>query len=384
MMIMKKKLLMLVGLFCLFFFVFLRIAFYCSSDIHAHALFATLRIEDGHMFSGNFLLYFLLNVVSGFSSDVGKVMVADCFLLAMAVVLKYIIISRYFTNNYGAVFSGLLSFSLLFVYIIPLVMPGEYYLGYRPLRFYLNYFVPNVWHNSTIIFSMPFAILTYMYSLKLLTQFSMKDCLKVSLVSVICVMIKPSFFFAFSCPYTLLVLWKYYHEKQKLLALLVPVFLCIVGVVYQYMTIYDTSDGSSVIFSLNRMFSVDYWKLRWPYYISSFVFPAIYPILNYRKCIHDVEFILVYSMLMISILIWLLFEETGLRAGHGNLGWQIIPSMWFVYFYIVRRELTVIADFSFNYLSIPIRHKLVIGSYLLMVVTGIIYLAKYLYFGHYV
>jgi len=381
---MKKYIgyILLIVFFVSFFCAFFRFA--THSDIYLHASIAISKMQNGQMFSGNFLSFFLMNVFSVFSTTYMYVTVACCFLLALSVVAKYWIVLHFFFNKMNNKDAGIVSFSLLFVYILPFYLPIECFQGNYPLRFYINYFVPNVWHNSTIILCMPFAILTYYYSIQLLKEYSTDNCLKASIANVICVMIKPSFFFAFSCPFVLLSLYKYIGEKKKLIITLMPVFLGVVCVAYQYITIYDGSDGSSVIISVNRLFCLDFWKDRWPYFASSLILPVVFLILNFQKYKNDIEFILVYFMLLVSILIWLLFEELGPRANHGNFYWQIVPSMWFVYLYIVRCEISFLADISLKSMKLlSIKHQVVVDLYLLMVISGFVYFTYFLSTGLY-
>ena len=378
-----KRLLIPLLLLVFFFGVFYFITYCCESDLEAHANMAVKKMQSGQMFSGNFLLYFLMNLFSGFSFELEKVIMANCVLLSIAVIMKYQIVFDYLHQKYSFITASISSFSLLFVYIIPLVLPAEYLLGYKSVGLYLHYFVPNVWHNSTIIFSMPFAIWTYILAIQLLKKqtsgvdnFSFEKCLKMSVVLLISVMIKPSFFFAFIIPYTLVGFYKYRKNMRKFASILLPVILGFVGIAYQFLTIYDGHDGSHVIFTLNNLISIEYWKLHLPFYISSLILPVTYFVLNFKKCLNDMEFCLVYSMLVISIFIGLLFEETGPRAGHGNFGWQIIVSMWFVYFYIVWNELSSIKKINIhNYFKLPQKHKIIVSLYSTMFFFGIIYLS---------
>ena len=384
-----KRLSISLLLLLFFFWVFYFITCCCDSDLEPHANIAISKMQSGKMFSGNFLLYFLMNLFSGFSTEIESVIIANSFLLALAVVAKYGITFHYLAKDNSTVVARVASFSLLFAYILPFVLFIDFVLGYRPLSFllrysfYLGYYVPNVWHNSTIIFSMPFTILTYIYSLKLLRQYSLSDCWKLSFVNLICVMIKPSFFFVYSCPYVLLVLYKYGLVWKKLSFLLLPIVIGFAGVGYQYITIYDGSDGSSVIFSLSRLFNYDYWQEHWLYFVSSLFLPLFFFVHNFKKCKYDLEFFFLSSMLLIAILIQLLFQETGPRALHGNFSWQIIPSMWLFYYYILRNELSEFSSISVATLKSVLFRRPVFTLYSLMVFVGLFYFVKYLYFGLY-
>lgn len=378
-------------LLLLFFFgVFYYITCYCDSDLKAHAYIAISKMQCGQMFGGNFLLYFLMNLFSGFSTEIGIVIITNSFLLALAVVAKYWIAFHCLAKDNSKIVAGIASFTLLFAYILPFVILIDFILDSRPLSFLLRYrfyyggyYVPNVWHNSTIIFCMPFAILTYRYSLKLLRNYSLSDCWKLSLVNLICVMIKPSFFFVFLCPYVLFITFKYVKIWKSFLCCLIPIVLGCVGVLYQFITIYDGSDGSSVAFSLNRLLNYDYWYEHWLYFVSSLFLPLFFFALKFKKCKCDLEFFFLSSMLIIAIFISLLFQETGPRALHGNFYWQIIPSMWLFYYYILRNELSEFSGSSVSIMKPVLFGRPVLTLYSLMFFVGLFYFVKYLYFGLY-
>ena len=371
----RKVFLRLTGtllLFLLFFFVFCHIAFSCGSDLPAHANFAVLNLSKGDLFNGNFLLYFLMNVCSGFSCNINKTAIACCLLLSASKVFLFWIVYFYLKEHFGEMVSFAVSFSLLFVTVVPFNL----FLG--QFNFYYGYLVPNVWHNSTIIFSMPFCFLIYINSLQLLTKVQWNQVFYLSLLVLICVMIKPSFFFVYSCSFSLVVLYKSWPNTRKILILHIPILIGLVGILYQYLTIYDGSDGSSVSIGLPRPFVFN-WSICGLYILVSLIFPLSFFVLNYKRIKMNCEFLLVCLMLFFSIFIVLVFRETGPRAGHGNFYWQVIPAMWIMYFYTIQSELAFIKSHR-----VTIRnkcHAFFVGYYFLAFMFGLVYITKYLYYG---
>lgn len=134
-----KRLSISLLLLLFFFWVFYYITCCCDSDLEAHANIAISKMQSGKMFSGNFLLYFLMNLFSGFSTEIESVIIANSFLLALAVVAKYGITFHYLAKDNSTVVARVASFSLLFVYILPFVLFIDFVLGYRPLSFLLRY-----------------------------------------------------------------------------------------------------------------------------------------------------------------------------------------------------------------------------------------------------
>ena len=359
-------------LFLLFFFVFCHILFSCGSDLSAHAEFAVLDLSKGELFRGNFLFYFLMNVCSGFSYNISQTSIACCLLLSASKVFLFWIVFLNLKEQFGEMVALAISFSLLFVTVVPFNL----FLGL--FNFYYGYLVPNVWHNSTIIFSMPFCFLIYINSLRSLTKTQWNQVFYLSFLVLICVMIKPSFFFVYSCSFSLVVLCKFWPNIRKILVLHIPILIGLVGVLYQYLTIYDGSDGSSVTIGLPRPFVFN-WSICGLYIFVSLIFPLSFfflNILNHKRIKINCEFWLVCLMLFFSIFIVLVFRETGPRAEHGNFYWQVIPSMWIVYFYTIKSELGIIKRHHLNK-----GHAFIVGYYFLAFMFGLVYISKYLYYG---
>ena len=187
-------------LFLFFFFVFYHIAFQCESDLPDHAKGAVLGLKKGELFRGNFLFYLLMNACSGFSYDISRTLIACCSLLSASKVFLFWMVFLYLKKKYGVKLSFAVSASLLFVSVVSFNL----FLGH--FHFYFGYLVPNVWHNSTIIFSMPFCFLIYIFSLQLLEKTQWKQAFLLGGLVLICVMIKP----IFSLCIVFLILWLFY------------------------------------------------------------------------------------------------------------------------------------------------------------------------------
>lgn len=359
------------SLFLLLFFfgIFYYIAFYCSSDLPDHAKMAILGSREG-------LLYFLMNVCSGFSYNLSQVLIANCLLLSLSKVFLFWIVFFNLKEQFGEMVALAISFSLLFVTVVSF----NVFLGH--FNFYFGYLVPNVWHNSTIIFSMPFCFLIYINSLLLLTKIQWNQVFYLSFLVLICVMIKPSFFFVYSCSFSLVVLYKFWPNIRKALVLHIPILFGLVGVLYQYLTIYDGSDGSSVIIGLpSPPFWHKYWSVYGLYVFVSLIFPFSFLILNYKRIKFDSDFWFVSLMLFFSIFIVLVVREDGPRANHGNFYWQIVPSMWIMFFYVIKTELGFIKTHrvTIRYKS----HAFLLGYYILAFMFGLLYMSYYLFSGIY-
>lgn len=149
-------------MFCIFYNVF------AVSDMWMHTNFARVKLEERNLFSGNFLMYFLVNLFSGFSGTTHSTKVALVLLLSISNTAKYLIVKKAFEQWFHHKQAVLASVALLLVFVVPILYILVFFGFFPTLKseWYLGYYVPNVWHNSTILCMMPFAILTYLLSVK--------------------------------------------------------------------------------------------------------------------------------------------------------------------------------------------------------------------------
>lgn len=377
----------------LMFGFFSYIMFYCHADLPLHAKDAKLLFEQNKLFSGAFLLYFLLNLLSGFSGNEMVIKWMLVSLIAASIVAKYIIVEKSFKELFRQPVAKITSALLLVVYIIPYLYFMKWFGYYKHMdNMYLGYFVPNVWHNSTIICMMPFAILAYLLSIKQLCVFSRKRNRLLVLCVVAATLIKPSFFFVYCVGYTIVLVVKYRFKKEFFYSL-VPLLCGGLCVVYEYLSIYlfsspTDSSGSHVVINANDLFSIDYWKSNFLYYVSSFSFPLLFVIVYRKQLLRDMEFWLVFIMMGAAMGIMWLCHETGLRANDGNFMWQVFVAMWFVYYYMIKViirndlyafEVDKFSDVSFREKcrTMGVRGWCFVTLYAIHVMMGLLYMCKY-------
>lgn len=385
---------LLVGI--IMFGLFYYIMFFCHADLKLHAIGAVSMLEDKRLFSGNFLMYLFVNFLSGFSGNLMACRLALVILLVFSEVAKYVVVRKAFEEIVGNSLSKLFSFSLLFVYIIPLMYFLKWIGYYSHMEdMYLGYFVPNVWHNSTILCMMPFAISCYLLSLKQLNFYDGRRNMLITLILVFGTLVKPSFFFIYSGAYVLVAFTKYQLKKEFFL-LLVPILGGIVCVAYEYLSIYLFSSstafensGSRVIIGVRDLFTFGYWKSNLLYYIASFSFPFLFVCVYRKHVLYDLEFWFVLIMLVVSMCIMWFCHETGDRANDGNFWWQIFAAMWFFYYYIlkvvVETELVGLVGIMQKsdrmksmVKKISMRGKCFFALYAVHVFMGLLYVGKYI------
>lgn len=179
--------------------------FIIDSDIVDHVKFITNYAIYDIPTPANFLYYFVVYLVSFFSSNSTVLCWVSVFVLTFATFFKYVLVKKIISSELAASYSNpillssLLSFSLLFTFSLPSI------LIFKGLLCSLN-FSPNVWHNSTTIFVMPFVILLFWTSLKQLKEFQVKRLFIITVLIITTVLIKPSFIFVFVVAYPIFFL----------------------------------------------------------------------------------------------------------------------------------------------------------------------------------
>jgi len=363
------------------------------NDIHDHAAFARQMCTGEIPYTGNFLVYLLVNVFSFFTANVTFTEVSLCLLLAFAGTYRYqlsfnkinqVLKSDIPTNqpvNQSTIqlYSHLLALSLLFVFVIPI---PSYFLG--DYFMYIGNYAPNVWHNSTILFLFPFALVLFELSYKQLQSFEAKRNWWILGLVVLNLFIKPSFFLVFICAYPVMLLIQYGFRKHFWLGI-IPLAVGMAVLIIQYIVIYKISgpaanDSSSVVFLpfyKNPELNQDMINIPFALVFSLF-FPLLYVVLNITKVYNNKLFLYTLLTFVFSILIFFLISETGRRASHGNYYWQIVITAWLCFFVAL---LSLLKDFRNQ--GSTIKNKVVLSVFGIHVLMGVIYFVRILVTGSY-
>ena len=397
-----KQYLDVILVFLLMFCAFFIIVFFAVSDMWDHAYYARRMLAERNLFSNNFLMYLLINIFSGFSGTIHSTKAALVLLLSASNTAKYVIVKKAFESWCHRRQAMVASLALLVVFVVPILFLLDLFGSNFGERFmYIGYFVPNVWHNSTILCMMPFAILTYLLSVKQLDDYDKTRNGLITLFVILGTFVKPSFFFVYAVAYPILMFAKYGVRREFFFSL-VPIICGCVCVLYEYLSIYVpssttdavTDSNSGVEIEIMPLFTVEFWKPRWLKLMISMILPVTFVIAYWKKIIKNREFWFVFIMLLMALGISWCCHETGPRADHGNFGWQVIVAMWFVYYYMlkvilqksVKEEGAVKSEKATD-----LKESLVLSSktivflmlYSVHVVTGAWYLVRYLITGFY-
>ena len=385
--IIKELDVIVVGMVMLAIFSYIMFVIRYNADLIMHADGALDKLEKHALFSNNFLMHFMANLLTLFSGSFVALQGALVVLISLSNTAKYALVRNAFEAFGTRKEARLASGALLFVYIIPVLYFLKVFgIFLNTNTMYLGYSVPNIWHNSTILCMMPFAIVAYLLSVKQLNEgYEKKRNGLISLFVVIGALIKPSFFFVYAVAYPILA-WSKYRFRKEFFYSLIPVLLGGLCVVYEFVSLYDpsqaveVSDNSGVVVDVLALFTLEFWKSRLLKLTISLAFPFLF-VLGYRKTVvKEREFWLVFIMLVVAFGISWCCHETGPRASHGNFDWQVICSMWFVYFYMLKTILTsdVVMATDTGKCTLNNRGKAFVSLYGVHVLMGLYYLLRFL------
>ena len=356
------------------------------NDIHDHAAFARKMCTGEIPYTGNFLVYLLVNVFSFFTAKVTPTEISLCTLLAFAGVYRYSLSQQKIKEILNsdrfkvedAWLSVVLGLSMLFVFAIPIpsYLSDDHF-------FYIGNYVPNVWHNSTILFLFPFAMLLFKLSYRQLEKYTLKRNVWIFILILLNLVIKPSYFFVFICVYPILSLITYKLKKEFWVSM-IPLVIGFLVLILEYWVIYKTTtpankEASFVIFMpfyRNPEFA-DLGIIPVSMAFSLF-FPLLYTLLSLPKLLYSKLFWYTFLSFVISVLIFLFISESGPRASHGNFYWQIVITTWFCFFVSLLALLKDIKTSGFT-----LKNKFLTMLFSIHVLLGIIYFVRILVTGMY-
>lgn len=364
-------------MFCCFAYVMFVIG--NNSDLVAHAQIAQRMLEGNRLFGNNFLMFFMANLLSGFSGKLILIEIALVVLIALSNTVKYVVVKKELSRMFPARQAMAASAALLFVFVIPVFYFLKIFGVFLTTNnMYFQYCVPNVWHNSTILCMMPFAIITYFLSVRQFEEYDIRRNGWIALCVVLATLVKPSFFFIYAVAYPICMFVRYRFCKEFFFSL-IPIVLGCLCVCYEFMTIYSGEDGNGVAISVLPLFTVAFWKSRLMYLAVSMALPLLFVLFYWKEIFKDMEFWFVLIMLVMALGIAWCCCETGSRANHGNFSWQVVSAMWFVYYYILKTILKrnkALRDNTNTKRQIMVNKGFIV-LYGIHVAMGILYLMKF-------
>jgi hypothetical protein len=314
--------------FFILLYIFYYMTFVISTDIILHVQF----IKDFALYNKpiqvNFLYYYIVYFFSFFSHKTSSLLTISVYVLTIITFLKFYIVKKIIiseiNHHKNYVTASIVSFLLLFSFSLPSFFINNNYN-------YLLRFTPNIWHNSTTIFVMPFVILLFWISIKQLENYKTSRLYWITLLIILNIVVKPSFLFVYILVYPIFLLQKYKFQKLFWINLL-PIIISLALILIEYSLIYKpsgSSEQSSITFDFFKFYyewggvtkGYEVFLIFVSAFLSSFLFPIVLIIKN-RFLLKSVKIQFVWVALILAISISVCLIETGERMGHGNFLWQ--------------------------------------------------------------
>lgn len=309
-----------------------------SFDIKVHNFLLLDYLQEGYFPSppGYYTAIFLLDLLIWYKYPL---VLSALVILTASFWWKYrISLSMMETNlQIQQPFLFLLTASLLF--LSPIYIPsidGSYW--------YLGKFTPTIWHNSTLIASFPFCLLLFRQTLRWFASPEKKYLWQILGLSLVIMLIKPSFMFCFIPAFPVFTLIHFAKEKSRWAGAIVTSLVLLLILYLEKRWIFDLDpmiekmyapeERSSVIINPLRV-HLHYSKEPWFDAITSFPTTLIFLIFWGKNAFKFPFFSFSSILLIFALAVYLIFSETGFRELHGNFYWQIPIALFLHYLSMV-------------------------------------------------
>ncbi|SMG23582.1 hypothetical protein SAMN05661096_01399 [Marivirga sericea] len=385
---MKKKektsfILILFSSFLIFSFI---IKSNISTDIQSHSKMIVSLLEAGS-FPVPPLYYALIFFISGFSTNLGALNLAAVLVLSASVTYKFIL-SYYFSLNNLQYDTKKSNNSIILILSLSLIFSAPIFYDIVTKGMYLGKLATNVWHNSTTILAMPFVILIFRDSLEFIkhSQPSKNLIVKVLIFGGTLILIKPSFLFALIPIFPLVVLLKTKKINKKVLIAFSISLILGIGIIYEYYLIYELDvynslskdEEGGIVVSPFYFFNLYSKNIVVDAFVS-LALPLSYCLLYPSDILKSYKLKYSIFLFLFSLFIGIVFTETGKRADHGNLTWQIVMSNYILFLV----TLTLLYEKIQLYGASKWRNSFLLFVVFLHTASGFFYLFKILYFKSY-
>ncbi len=319
---------------------------YVPTDIQEHAVMALAILKNQNTYPPNFLYFFLLLLFAKFYWGLNELLLVSLVVLTVSFSAKYFFsyyffIKQLFSGTYNSkiiILSTIGSLFLAFCFSLPgvnLITKGYYYVGQIP---------PNVWHNSTEMFLIPFVIWLFIEMGNLISKPTLRSVILCTLLVALNISIKPSYFFCIGPLFPLFLLYQYRLSAQFFLGM-IPIAAGFLLLFLQFYYIFLINMGSvykteksSVVFS--RPFEIWLLSTNGSMIPLLFLSSCLFPILVFLRLERKKDFYEYFSIssFVLGLLIFIFLKESGPRELHGNFGWQAIVCN-FILFLVATRNL---------------------------------------------
>lgn len=357
--------------------IFGAILFYpVHTDIQEHVDFLQKVAAGVRLPPTNFLYYATVYLFALFSTDTTILYISSAFVLALAVTAKFSITRLICTTYYRDVLNRPAEDMIIrlapFLLLLVFCLPGD--------RFYVGQLPPNIWHNSTTIYLMPFALALFWLASKQLVEPTSRRNALMTLLCVFNVVIKGSFLVVFALSYPLMLL-KRYGLGRMFFSNLIPVIVGVMVTGIAYYLIYELSYGNHHDVKAGIVVR-PFWV--WSHFSSnmplslfySLAFPVVYLAFYRGDFIRHVVLQHAVVAYLIALFFFIVFSETGPREFHLNFIWQCIICGYFLFVFTAVLFADKIRHFGLGHW----KNLILSAVFTAHVAAGVLYLAKLFYY----
>lgn len=230
------------------------------------------------------------------------------------------------------ILASVLAVSLFFISM--LFPPEGIYLP--GIRFtYLGVFTANPYHNATYVAARPFAILAFIWFVRLLSECgSRRDYILFSLFLLLATLTKPSFTLVLVGTAGLIMLFRLFRAGFRNFIPMLWLGLCFVptfaALLYQYSGVFVAKDGAEggIGFTFGEV---------WGYYCDNIPlaiclaigFPLLVLVLNFKELKHNALFRFSWQLYLMSFVMAFFLYEKGFRKPDFNFSWGYMYGIFF-------------------------------------------------------
>ena len=347
-----------------------------DTDMQLHAAFIRDYARGDGDLPSNFVFYMAVHALALFSDELQVLLAAIALLLALAVAAKFAISLAYLRDCLAGHLALASARPVRQKWLLLLCGLLLLVFSLRVRHFYLGQFPPNVWHNSTAIFLMPFALLLFWTSLRQMTQPRLGRAMLIALLSALNILIKPSFFMVFAVVYPLMLLQVHGLSRRWLLELVpVAVGALVLAVLYLFIYIRPMNVGpagqSGIAIAPFHIWSMYTGSIPLSI-VASMFFPFVYIALFPCEAWRSQAMRYALFCQFVGIVIAVLLTETGPRERHGNFFWQGIVCAYLTFLVTATEGLARLQETG------PRDRRLWVlcAAFMIHVLAGVAYLVK--------
>jgi hypothetical protein len=348
-----------------------------QADFPEHLGMTAAAIRSG-VFPGDAGFYFMNALFAGFSTS-GKALKGSLLvLLSIATAGKTwasIVIVRREAGE--SVWAG----DRLPIWVLTAVALCAFAFSFPGEHEYLGQIPANVFHNSTEIFVMPFAVALFGLSLAYLHRPDPRLVQWGIPLVAANVLIKPSLLFCLVPVFPVAVLLRY-GWSQELRRAVILAAVALLLILAQYLYIYvvrpggttSANDGSVALgpFVVWNDYTTSIPKAL----LLSYVLPIVAAVVGGRRILRSTAVLYAVGLTVVGLVEFAVLKETGTREFDGNFLWQAIVCTYLLFLALVSTTVTWVRERGWNWRSATIA-----VAFLAHVVAGAAYLYTWFHTG---